>query len=60
MTSVFIQRGNLDSEIDTQRQEDVKTHGEDVSMTGVMGLQRIPKTAGEHQRLGQGMKEILP
>lgn len=60
MTSVFIQRGNLDSEIDTQRQEDVKTHGEDVPMTGVMGLQRIPKTAGEHQRLGQGRKEILP
>lgn len=60
MTSVFIQRGNLDSEVDTQRQEDVKTHGEDVPRTGVMGLQRIPKTAGEHQRLGQGMKEILP
>ena len=59
MTGVFIQRGNLDSEIDTQRQEDVKTHGEDVHVTGVIGLQRIPKIAGEHQRLGQGMKEIL-
>lgn len=38
MTGVFMQRGNLDSETDTQGKEDVETRGEDGCVTAVMCL----------------------